>query len=204
MITTAKYKSINTEMGIKIFRYDTCFTSQKGAGDVIGLVYMMNPGDARPRSDKLFNQLVNGEFTIDKAVITEPDSTMEKVIEYIKFAYEYNKKKLPDFFTIHVENLFNLREKDCNTAKKIARELNTCNNIMFKHRVLESKYSFVWLAWGKDDMEQPVATLFNKYPNAISVHKFNRNNKIYTVDYPVHPLYMSKKYFLEAAKGKIS
>ena len=62
MITLANYKSVETTDGIKIFRYDTVFQSERGPGNVIGLIYMMNPGDARTESDKLFQKLSTSEY----------------------------------------------------------------------------------------------------------------------------------------------
>lgn len=80
VITLANYKSVKTTEGIKIFRYDTVFQSERGPGNVVGLIYMMNPGDARPESDKLFQKLSTSEYETKGPVISKADRTMDKVI----------------------------------------------------------------------------------------------------------------------------
>jgi hypothetical protein len=111
MITLANYKSVKTTEDIKIFRYDTVFQSERGPGDVIGLIYMMNPGEARPKSDKLFQKFSTSEYELKVPVITKADRTMNKVIRLIEEAYKESNIELPDKYTFHVENLFNIREK---------------------------------------------------------------------------------------------
>lgn len=203
MITYANYASVITEQGLKIFRYDTTFVSENGPGDIIGLVYLMNPGEARPVSEELFYQLNHQETATQRPVETVPDKTMARVIKFIELAYKCNNMVLPKEFTVQVENLFNIREKNNEQAKKYARELIHHNEIMFRHRTLEDTYSFVWIAWGKDSMGQDIENLMIKYPNAIVVNKENRNNQLRIVPYPKHPLYMNESYFLEACQGKI-
>lgn len=124
-----------TEQGLKIFRTDTAFVSVNGPGDIIGLVYLMNPGEARPVSEELFDQLNHREMATDRPVETVPDQTMKRVIKFIQLAYQHNNMVLPKEFTIQVEN---------------------------------------------------------------------RNKQKRIVQYPVHPLYMNKVYFLEACQGKIA
>ena len=204
MITLANYKSVKTNEGIKIFRYDTVFQSEKGPGNVIGLIYMMNPGDARPESDKLFQKLSTFEYETKKPVITKADKTMDKVIRLIKQAYEENNIKLPEQYTFHVENLFNIREKKSDEAKRLAKNLSDIDELMYKSRNLQDTYQFVWLAWGHIDIQiNKQEEVLNKYTNAITVHKLNYKGDLRDVEYPVHPLYMNSEYFLKATKGKI-
>lgn len=204
MNTLANYQSIRTSEGIKIFRYNTVFQSEKGSGSVIGLVYMMNPGDARPQSDELFKKLCTSEYKIKQPAITKPDNTMKKVMRLIEEAYESNNISLPEQYTIHVENLFNIREKKSSNAKRLAKNLQGIDHLMFSSRELEDSYQFVWLCWGNVHIQmERQKILRNKFPNAITVHKWNYRGEIRDVEYPVHPLYMNSDYFLEAAKGKI-
>jgi hypothetical protein len=72
MKTYAKFVSKNTREEIKIFRHHTEFHSDSGPGNVIGLVVMMNPGDARPISDELFNNLKYSEFNTEGYVLRNP------------------------------------------------------------------------------------------------------------------------------------
>jgi hypothetical protein len=146
--TYAKFVSKNTREGIKIFRHHTEFHSDNGPGDVIGLVVMMNPGDARPISDELFNNLKYSEFNTEGYVHTKPDITLSKVIRLIEVAYENNKVNMPENYTIHVENLFNIREKNSSLAKKLANRLCNIEDLMFKVRRLNHSYNFVFFAWG--------------------------------------------------------
>lgn len=204
MITLANYKSVKTIDGIKIFRYNTVFESEKGAGNVIGLIYMMNPGDARPKSDELFQKLSTFEYETKGPVVTKADKTMDKVIRLIKEAYEENDIQLPEEYTFHVENLFNIREKKSDKAKKLAKNLSDINELMYKSRDLLDTYQFVWLAWGNIDIQaDKQKQILRKYTNAIAVHKLNYRGELRSVEYPVHPLYVNSEYFLEAARGKI-
>ncbi|EJP6471765.1 hypothetical protein NHI66_001022 [Clostridium botulinum] len=204
MITLAKYKSINTNKGIKIFRYDTVFQSKNGPGNVIGLIYMMNPGGARPESDELFQKLSTSEYETEKSVITKSDRTMDKVIRLIKQAYKENNIELPEQYTFHVENMFNIREEKSDEAKKLVKKLSDIDELMYKSRNLKDTYQFVWLAWGYINIQiNKQKELLNKYNNAIIVHKLNYKGDLKYVEYPVHPLYMNSEYFFEAAKGKI-
>lgn len=121
--TYAKYKSISTPIGHHIFRYDTEFQSVNGPGEVLGLIVMMNPGEARPDSELQFQKLCSTEHTIDELELTKPDKTMSKAIRLIKTAFEINNIPLPEQYTFHVENLFNLREKKSKKAIKLVNEL---------------------------------------------------------------------------------
>jgi hypothetical protein len=191
MITLANYKSIKTTEGIKIFRYGTVFQSEKGPGNVIGLIYMMNPGDARPESDELFQKLSTSEYETREPAITKADRTMEKVIRLIKQAYEKNSIEIPEQYTFHVENLFNIREKKSDEAKRLAKSLDSINELMYKSRHLQDSDQFVWLAWGNVDIQRKKQKeVLNKYSNAIIVHKLNYKGELRAVEYPVHPLYM--------------
>lgn len=204
MITLANYKSIKTTEGMKIFRYDTIFQSKKGPGSVIGLIYMMNPGEARPESDELFQRLSSFEYETKEPVITKCDKTMDKVIRLIRQAYKENNVMLPEQYTFHVENLFNIREKKSDKAKQLAKKLRGIDEVMYKSRDLQDTYQFVFLAWGNTDIQKSKQVeALNKYNNAITVKKLNHNQKLLYVEYPVHPLYMNTEYFLEAANGKI-
>lgn len=203
MIILANYKSIKTVSGIKTFRYDTEFQSDKGPGNVIGLIYMLNPGSARPESDELFEKLSTQEYETERPVITKSDNTMKKVMKLIKQAYAENNIKLPEQYTFHIENLFNIRSKSSDEAKKLAKKLSDTYGLMYKSRKLQDAYQFVWLAWGKTNIQASrQRKILNKYKNAIIVHKLNRNG-LKNVEYPVHPLYVNSEYFLEAAEGKI-
>jgi hypothetical protein len=165
---------------------------------------MMNPGSARPEDDITFNRLENSEFSTGKPVTTISDETMEQVERLIKLAYEHNNKILPKQYTIHIENLFNLREEDGDKAKKLVREIRDCDKLMFRNRESDYKYQFVWLAWGKIKVrKQEQTNIINKFPNAIMVKKINYKGEIKEIDYPKHPLYMNSDFFLEASKGKI-
>ncbi|ANS76803.1 hypothetical protein AWM70_21285 [Paenibacillus yonginensis] len=204
MNTYAHFVSKKTTQGIKIFRHHTEFHSFNGPGKAIGLIVMMNPGDARPIDEIEFNKLQNSEYEIPKPILTKPDNTMAKVMRMVPQAYEYNKISLPNKYTIHVENIFNIREKNNKKAKLLARDLVQVNDLMFKRRELNNDYNFVFFAWGKlnvgIDRQQE---LLNSFPNAIIVNTLNHKGNILNVEYPVHPLYMKTEYFLEATKGKI-
>lgn len=204
MVILANYKSIKTVSGIKIFRYDTEFQSDNGPGNVIGLIYMLNPGDARPKSEGLFQKLSTQEYETESPVITESDKTMNRVMKLIKQAYAENNVKLPEQYTFHIENLFNIRSKNSDEAKKLAKNLSDTCGLMYKSRKLQDAYQFVWLAWGKTNIQViRQREILNKYKNAIIVHKLNHNGTLKNVEYPVHPLYVNSEYFLEAAEGKI-
>lgn len=205
MQTFAHFASRKTSEGIKIFRYFTEFHSPNGPGDVIGLIVMMNPGEARPISDHIFTKLSNGKYETNGSVETKPDNTMGKVIRMINDAFSHNNLTLPMQFTIHVENLFNVREKDNEKAKKIARSLRNLDDLMFKPRELNDKYGFVFLAWGnvRNINQRRQQELYSKFPEAIKVHKLNHKGRLLDVEYPVHPLYMNTDFFLEASIGKI-
>lgn len=200
----AKFVSRNTSEGLKIFRYHTEFRSVNGPGEPIGLVVMMNPGEARPLSEGIFKNLQQFEFETEDYVATKPDKTMSKVMRLIKSAYEYNRVNFPNSYTIHVENLFNVREKDSNKALRLAKNLRDADEIMYKSRVLNSYYNFVFFAWGNIEINyQKQKSLIDKYPDAIKVNKLNHKGTILEVNCPVHALYMNTGYFLEAANKKI-
>ncbi|PJI07212.1 MULTISPECIES: DUF1643 domain-containing protein [Clostridium] len=204
MVILANYKSIKTVSGIKIFRYDTEFRSDNGPGNVIGLIYMLNPGSARPESDELFEKLSTEEYETERPVVTKSDNTMKKVMKLIKQAYAENNIKLPEQYTFHIENLFNIRSKSSDEAKKLAKNLSDTCELMYKARKLQDEYQFVWLAWGKTNIQASrQREILNKYKNAIMVHKLNQKGILKNVEYPVHPLYVNSEYFLEAAEGKI-
>lgn len=203
MIPFAKFSSKHTSQGLRIFRYHTELHSKNGAGNPIGLVYMLNPGSARPVDDEIFNELRSKEFSTGY-VQTLSDSTMKKVISFIKYVYQENGLTLPDKYTIHIENLFNLREKNSNEANRLARSLINIDDLMYISRDLNVPYQFVWYAWGKanikNDRQEKLLELF---PNAIQVNKLNVKGEVRKTSYPVHPLFMNRKFFLEAARGKI-
>jgi hypothetical protein len=204
MKTYAKFVSKNTKEGIKIFRHHTEFHSVNGPGEVIGLVVMMNPGDARPISDELFNNLKYSEFKTEGYIPTKPDKTMKKVIRLIEVAYETNKVNMPEKYTIHVENLFNIREKNSSAAKKLANRLCNVEDLMFKARTLNHSYNFVFFAWGNVNINNVKQNeLMINFPNAIRVNTLNHKGKILDVNYPVHPLYMNTEYFIESSRDKI-
>lgn len=195
-------KKINEE--IKIFRHNTEFCSKSGPGEVIGLVVMMNPGDARPMDEHLFSRLKDSEYETNELTLTAQDNTMRKVMRLIKEAYYHNEIQLPEQYSIHVENLFNIREKNSNKAKSYARNINEANELMFKSRELLDTYNFVFFAWGKLDIgSERQKEIIKRYPQAIIVNKLNCKGTLMDVSYPVHPLYMRTEYFLEASKGKI-
>lgn len=204
MITKAKFKSVKTKEGIKVFRYETVFESEKGPGEVIGLVYMMNPGDARPESDKLFTTLQRSEFQTPHHVPTNPDRTMAKVMKLLELAFESNNIKLPEKYTIHVENLFNIREKKSKVAAAMATRLTDVSAIMFQSRKFSSHYDFVWLAWGKVKIEsKKQKRVLEQFPKAVKVFKRRYGGEIRVVDYPIHPLYVNRDFFFEAFKQKM-
>lgn len=196
-------KKIDNE--IKIFRHHTEFHSTNGPGRVIGLVVMMNPGDARPIDDTLFQRLENSEYETREPVLTVPDNTIKRVMRMIQTAYSQEGSTLPDQYSIHIENIFNIREKNSDKAKRYARSMSGINNLMFKSRELLDNYNFVFLAWGKLDVGiDRQSDILKRYPQAIVVNKLNQKGTLRNVNYPVHPLYMKTEYFLEAAKGKIN
>ncbi|PYE47906.1 hypothetical protein DFQ00_111205 [Paenibacillus barcinonensis] len=204
MKTYAHFVSKKTSQGMKIFRHHTEFHSINGPGKAIGLVVMMNPGDARPIDDVLFNTLENSEYETEKPVLTVPDNTMKKVMRMIRKAYDDNEIKLPHQYSIHIENIFNIREKDSDKAKRYARSISGVKHLMFKSRELLNNYDFVFFAWGKLDVGiERQKDLLTKYPQAIVVNKLNYKGTIMDVSYPVHPLYMKTEYFLKASKDKI-
>jgi hypothetical protein len=205
METYAHFVSRKTNQGIKIFRHHTEFHSNNGTGEVVGLVVMMNPGDARPMDNNLFTVLQNSEYETIQPVITKPDKTMIKVMRMIQEAYNNNTVSLPDKYTIHIENIFNIREKNNIKAKKYAEELKEVSDLMFKSRELIDKYQFVFLAWGnlKIGLDRQ-KDYIDKYSSAIIVNKLNYKGNVINVDYPVHPLYMNTEYFLEASEGRIN
>lgn len=207
MIPYAKSESINTSHGLKIFRYDTELRSKNGAGEPIGLVYMLNPGSAHPVNDELFKNLQTKEYSTGDYVQTISDTTMDRVINYIKEAYKVKNLKIPTKYSIHIENLFNIREKNSDQATKLLKTIKDAEHLMYKSREIErfkDKYHFVWFAWGSTNIRiKRQQELLNIFPNAIQVKKLNVKGKIRGIMYPNHPLYMRKEFFLEAAKDKI-
>jgi len=204
METYAHFVSKQTDQGIKIFRHHTEFRSTRGAGKAIGLIVMMNPGNARPVDDLLFNKLENSEHETEEMVLTMPDNTMKKVMGMIRKAYKENGIEFPNQYSIHVENIFNIREKDSDKAKRYAKSMNGIDHLMFKGRELLNDYDFVFFAWGKLDIAiERQKDLLEKYPQAIVVNKLNYKGILMNVNYPVHPLYMNTEYFLEASKNKL-
>lgn len=165
---------------------------------------MVNPGLAKPRSNELFRMLSTSEYTTDSVVPVNSDPTMSIVINFIKKAYKKNNIKLPHRYTIYIENLFNIKEETSRIAKQLAIELTDEKHIMFQHKELNETYKFIWFAWGNTDIESNrQKLLISKFPNAIAVHKMNCRNNIIQISYPKHPIGMSKKYFKEAALGKV-
>ncbi|WP_160036923.1 hypothetical protein [Paenibacillus sp. An7] len=204
METYAHFVSKKTNQGIKVFRHHTEFHSKNGPGKAIGLVVMMNPGNARPIDDSIFNRLENSEYETKEPVLTVPDNTMKKVMRMIQEAYDDSGIILPHQYSIHIENIFNIREKDSDKAKRYARSISGIDHLMFKSRELFKNYDFVFFAWGKLDIAvERQKDLLTKYPKAIVVNKLNYRGALKDVSYPVHPLYMKTDYFLEAAKDKI-
>lgn len=204
MNTYAHFISRKTPEGFQIFRHSTEFHADGGAGKVIGLVVMMNPGDARPEDEGIFESLQNSEYETREPVLTKQDNTMKKLIGLIQKAYKQDNETLPPKYTIHIENIFNLREKDSNHAKKYAKRMTDFQELMFKRRVYEEEYDFVFFAWGKLDILKHHQIEYRRnFPNAIVVNKKNIKGTIREVDYPVHPLYMNTDFFLEASKGNI-
>ena len=195
----AYFKSVKTAShGIKTFRYNTEFRSIYGSGNPIGLIVMLNPGSAEPESAEITKKLKTEEFETNKPVLVNTDKTIERVMRLIYTLYENNNRELPKEFTIHIENLFNLKEKDNVTAKKLVKKISEHNDLMFLERQLEEKYDFVFFAWGNTKINiERQAFLNNKFNNeAICVKTTN-------VNYPVHPLYMNTEYFIKASKGKL-
>ncbi|MCM3127003.1 hypothetical protein ACFQ3J_05670 [Paenibacillus provencensis] len=204
MQTYAHFVSKKIENEIKIFRHHTEFHSTNGPGEVIGLVVMMNPGDARPINETLYRRLENFEYETNEPVLTVPDNTMKKVMRMIEEAYYQDGITLPDKYSIHIENIFNIREKNSDKAKRYAKSINGMNHLMFKSRELLDNYNFVFIAWGKLDIGiERQRDILTKYPQAIVVNKLNYKGTLLDVSYPVHPLYMKTEYFLKASKGKI-
>ncbi|MGW7160202.1 hypothetical protein HP548_07335 [Paenibacillus taichungensis] len=205
METYAHFVSKQTDQGIKIFRHHTEFRSTNGSGKVIGLIVMMNPGNARPVDDVLFNRLENSEYETEEQVLTMPDNTMKKVMSMIQKAYKNNGITFPNQYSIHIENIFNIREKESDKAKRYAKSINGIDHLMFKCRELLNNYDFVFFAWGKLDIAlERQKNLFDKYPQAIVVNRLNYKGTLMDVNYPVHPLYMNTEYFLEASKNKLN
>jgi hypothetical protein len=201
----AYFKSVKSNDKIDIFRFNTELYSEQGPGKPIGLVYMMNPGKARPESDEIFNKLEIGEFETPDFVSVKTDNTMNTVMSFLQAAYSQEGIRLPERYTIHIENLFNVREHDSNKARKMIKASTLSKDIMYKKRNIDSKdYSFVWLAWGKLNIEKSYQDeMIKRFPKAIMVNKRNYKGKVLNVNYPIHPGRMNKGYFLEAAKGKI-
>ena len=194
----AYYKSVKTSShGLRTFRYNTEFRSINGQGKPIGLIVMLNPGGAEPESDEIIEKLETEEFETLEPVLTKQDNTMKKVKKLIGVLYQNNERKLPEKFTIHIENLFNLKEKNSDTAKRLAKNIKEYNDLMFKERPLKNKYDFVFFAWGNTNINnERQLMLQNKYKNAISVH-------VKKVSYPIHPLYMNTEHFIDASMGKL-
>jgi hypothetical protein len=205
MQTYAHFESKEIDNEIKIFRHHTEFHSTNGPGKVIGLVVMMNPGDARPINETLFKQLENSEYETSEPVLTVPDNTMKKVMRMIQEAYYQERITFPDQYSIHIENILNIREKNSDKAKRYARNISGINHLMFKSRELLDNYDFVFLAWGKLNIgTDRQRDILKKYPQAIVVNKLIHKGTLMDVSYPVHPLYMKTEYFLKASKGKIN
>jgi hypothetical protein len=203
MITLAEYSSITTAYGRCIFRYNTVFQGDKGAGKIIGLVYMMNPGKARPVSQALFEKLQTQDVSSTGLVKTINDRTMNRVVKLIEAAHAHNNLKLPKEFTILVENLFNIREEDSEKAMPLAGKLSELP-IMFPQRDLDLDFKFVWLAWGKVSVAlEKQKSIIRKFPQAIMVLKKKHKGGIIHVNYPCHPLYVNTEFFLEASQRKI-
>ncbi|KOP67210.1 hypothetical protein AMS62_19610 [Bacillus sp. FJAT-18019] len=166
---------------------------------------MMNPGDARPINETLFRRLENSEYETNEPVLTVPDNTMKKVMRMIQEAYYQEGITFPDQYSIHIENIFNIREKNSKKAKRYARSISGMNHLMFKSRELLDNYNFVFLAWGKLTIgTERQRNILSKYPQAIVVNKLNYKGTLMDVSYPVHPLYMKTEYFLKASQGKIN
>lgn len=88
MYVSANFTSRQINDGMKIFRHDTALHSSTTPGTVIGLVYMMNPGSARPKSNEIFEKLQQTEFSTEEPVITLEDNTMRKVARFVELAYK--------------------------------------------------------------------------------------------------------------------
>ena len=195
----ANFKSVKTAgHGLITFRYNTEFRSIHGKGNPIGLVVMLNPGSAEPESAEIMTKLKTAEFDTKKPVLVKKDQTMDKVMRLIYALYKSNNQELPKEFTIHIENLFSIKEKDNVTAKKLAGKIKECDDLLFMERQLENEYDFVFFAWGNTKINIERQTfLENKFGDkAISVNTTK-------VNYPVHPLYMNTEYFKKASKGKL-
>ena len=202
----AFFKSVKiSSHGLKTFRYFTEIQSIHGKGKPIGLVVMLNPGSAKPSLDDIAEKLVEQEYETPDLVQVSPDNTMGKLKNLIQKLYENNLKSLPKKFTIHIENLFNIKEQDSDAAKRLAVDIKGYDNLMFKERQLENKYNFVFFAWGNSNLNiARQDSLKNKYSDkAIMVHKLKQKDRILEVNYPVHPLFMNSGYFLDASKNKI-
>jgi hypothetical protein len=129
---------------------------------------------------------------------------LTKVNRLIEVAYENNRVNMPENYTIHVENLFNIREKNSSAAKKLANRLCNVQDLMFKARRLNHSYNFVFFAWGNVNINNVKQNeLIRNFPNAIMVNTLNHKGNIINVKYPVHPLYMNTEYFIEASRDKI-
>jgi hypothetical protein len=211
MKTIADYASIKLGPNLLTFRYNTRFISDNGPGDIIGLVYMMNPGDAKPKCVDLYNKLTTEEICLENED-TECDTTMKIVQNFIGLAFDTNGKTLPPKYTILVENLFNLRKINSKIAQRTAINYLKFDNkndiekkiaeIMFYHRHLDSNYNFVWFAWGKvrKSILKPDITI---YPNRIIVNTIKYKGKPKQINYPKHPIGMNVDFFVDASKGKI-
>lgn len=66
--------------------------------------------------------------------------------------FKLNIKNL-NLSVYHAENLFNIREKKNEEAKRLAKNLSDVDELMYKSRDLQDTYQFVWLAWGHIDIQ---------------------------------------------------
>jgi hypothetical protein len=204
MYVKANFASMLTTKGIKIFRYDTELNSQPDVGKIIALVYMLNPGSSRPISEKLFNDLSTTPMATTEPVLCIADNTMCRVKALVEEAYNSNALKLPVQYTIHIENLFNLREHDNQLAKRLYKQLPETNPFMHKQRELNFEYPLVWFALGNTKIRPDrQLELFQSYQDHLAVHQLNVNGIVIRTTYPVHPLFMNTQYFVEACNNKI-
>jgi hypothetical protein len=59
--------------------------------------------------------------------------------------------QVPESYTIHVENLLNIREINSKTAMKYAKHLTGAEDLMFLSRNINQSYDFEFFALGKRD-----------------------------------------------------
>lgn len=200
MICKADFISKKLNETLYQFRINTRLISEEGENPVIGLIYMYNPGSARPSEKNLKVKFNKEECILKNCVTTDP--TLNRITNLLDCLQKKQILLFPKKFTIHIENLFNICDSNQYDSYDSIRLLKKYNDLIYYSREFgKYDYKFVWIAWGKTDKflkrREKIIQLF---PDAIKVNKYNYRGRIINIDHPHHPLYLGENLFIDAVK----